>query len=148
MLTVRYADEPPVSYLHPRDKVILEALKYELGLTIREVYPVVQEMIRLSDPIVADGGVFEFSGLLDVPAPRDNVDFIEAMQKCERQIKTCQMLLSGDADRSAAVLTNSIAWLAFWKTRAPTQQIRDKFESSLGQLLEGLGRLLEQCGDD
>jgi hypothetical protein len=147
MLTVAYADEPPVSYLRPKDRVILETLKYELGLTIREVYPMVQEMIRLCDPIIADGDVFEFDGLLGVPAPRDKVDFIAAMQECGRQIKTCEMLLSGDGDRAAAVLINSISWLAFWKTRAPTPELRDRFDNSLGQLLEGLGRLLERCSD-
>jgi len=68
MLTVKYADEPPVTYMRPKDRELLEALKHELGLTIMEVYPVVQEMIRLCDHIIADGAEFEFGGLLDVPA--------------------------------------------------------------------------------
>ena len=38
---VEYEDEDPVTYLDWRDRVILETVKHWLGLTIREVYPMV-----------------------------------------------------------------------------------------------------------
>ena len=44
--TVEYVDEPPVTYKCWEDRYLLEALKYGLGLTIREVYPM---LIRLAD---------------------------------------------------------------------------------------------------
>ena len=90
------------------------------------------------DPIVADGEVFEFDGMLDVPAPRARVDLLEARKEAERQAKTCEMLLEGEADRVKAVLRNSIGWLEFWRVRAPTEELRQKFGESLRRLLDGV----------
>ena len=39
METIEYVDEPPVTYKSADDRFLLEAMKYALGLTIREVYP-------------------------------------------------------------------------------------------------------------
>ena len=43
--TVHYLDEEPVTYLRWEDRVMLEGLKHALGLTIREVYPMLQRML-------------------------------------------------------------------------------------------------------
>ena len=127
------------------DRVILETLKYQLGLTIREIYPMVCKLILTpNDPIIADGEVFEFEGLLDVPGPRDQVDLLEAREETGRQIKTCQMLLQGEVQCAKAVLRNSIAWCEFWSVRAPTAELRASMaaarEAMAGERPEPLGR--------
>src|SRR5215813_15292113 len=105
--TVEYVDEDPVTYRRWEDRVLLEAMKYGLGLTIREVYPVlIKLMTEGLDPIDADGAVFEFGGFLDVPAPDAKVNWFEAKEECGRQIKACQMLLEREVDRAEAVLRN------------------------------------------
>src|SRR6516225_4095753 len=94
--TVEYIDEDPVTYKRWEDRYLLEALKYGLGLTIREVYPMLVKLLTEGlDPIIADGPVFEFEGFLEVPEPNAKVDWLEATEECGRQIKTCQMLLAG-----------------------------------------------------
>ena len=50
--TVHYFDEEPVTYLRWEDRVMLEGLKHALGLTIREVYPMLQRML-ISGPLAA-----------------------------------------------------------------------------------------------
>ena len=139
-VTVHYSDEDPVTYHKPGDKILLETLKYWLGLTIREVTPMVCAMIlAVDDPIVADGEEFEIgSGWMRVPGPRDKVVLREAMEETGRQIKTCQMLLEGEADRAEVVLINSIRWLEFWQVRAPTEEMREMFGKSLRRLLGGV----------
>src|SRR5262245_20373998 len=136
--TVHYIDEDPVTYRDWRDRALLETMKYALGLTIREVYPMLQKMlIDGLDPIVAGGDVVEWCGLLEVPASNTRVNLIEAREECGRQIKTCQMLLEGEVDRAEAVLRNSIEWCRFWSVRAPTPELREMFANSLRRLLEG-----------
>src|SRR5262249_34692154 len=110
--------------------------KYILGITVREVYPMVQQMlVEGLDPIIADGEVFEF-GNFDVPSPNAKVNLIEAAEVCGRHIKTCEMFLSGEVDRARLVSRNSEMWLRFWATRAPTPELRDAFKRSLDRLLE------------
>ena len=134
-VTVHYSDEDPITYVKPGDKVILETLKYALGMTIRELYPMVCKLILIpDDPIIADGEVFEFEGLLDVPGPRDQVDLLEAREETGRQIKTCQMLLQGEVQCAKAVLRNSIAWCEFWSVRAPTAELRASMAAELWQV--------------
>ena len=136
--TVHYPDEGPVTYRSAEDRYLLEALKYGLNLTIREVYPMLIKLITEGlDPIDADGEEFEFAGLLDVPEPRAKVSIIEAREECGRQIKACQMMLEGPVDRAEAVLRNSIQWCRFWSVRAPTPELREMFGHSLRRLLEG-----------
>jgi hypothetical protein len=136
--TVEYVDEDPVTYRCWEDRYLLEALKYGLGLTIREVYPMLIKLVTEGlDPITAEGPEFEFVGLLDVPDPRAKVSIIEARDECGRQIKTCQMSLEGPVDRAEDVLRNSIRWCRFWSVRAPTAELRDQFADSLKQLLQG-----------
>ena len=136
--TVHYPDEGPVTYRSAEDRYLLEALKYGLNLTIREVYPMLIKLITEGlDPIDADGEEFEFAGLLDVPEPRAKVSIIEAREECGRQIKACQMMLEGPVDRAEAVLRNSIQWCRFWSARAPTPDLREMFAGSLSRLLEG-----------
>jgi len=138
METVHYPDEDPVTYKSAGDRYLLEALKYGLNLTIREVYPMLIKLVTEGlDPIKADGEEFEFVGLLDVPDPRAKVSIIEARDECGRQIKACQMMLEGEVDRSVAVLRNSIRWCRFWSVRAPTAELREEFADSLKQLLQG-----------
>jgi hypothetical protein len=128
-----------VGVAKPGDRVILETLKYLLGSTIREVYAVAQAIILTPmDPIKADGEVFEFRGMLDVPGPRDQVDLLEAREETGRQIKTCEMLLQGEVQCAKAVLTNSIRWCEFWQVRAPTPELRAMFGKSLRRLLSGI----------
>jgi len=135
---VHYPDEEPVTYKSAEDRYLLEALKYGLNLTIREVYPMlIRLIIEGLDPIDADGEEVEFCGLLDVPDPRAKVSIIEAREECGRQIKACQMMLEGPVDRAEAVLRNSIQWCRFWSVRAPTPELRDMFAWSLSRLLEG-----------
>ena len=110
METVRYVDEDSVTYRRWEDRVLLETMKYGLGLTIREVYPMLCRLITDGlDPIEADGPEFELGGFLEVPGPRDKVNYIEVKDECGRQIKICQMLLEGPVDRAEAVLRTSIA---------------------------------------
>ena len=136
--TVEYVDEAPVTYRCWEDRALLEAMKYALGLSIREVYPMLIKLLTEHlDPIDADGPKFEFGGFLDVPAPNAKVNWLEAKEECGRQIKACQMLLSGRVDRAEAVLRNSIAWCRFWSVRAPTQEQREMFAKSLRRLLGG-----------
>ena len=136
--TVHYPNEEPVTYKSAEDRCLLEALKYELGLTIREVYPMLIKLITEGlDPIDADGPEFEFGGFLDVPEPRAKVSILEARDECGRQIKACQMLLEGPVDRAEEVLRNSIQWCRFWSVRAPTPELREMFRHSLSRLLEG-----------
>jgi hypothetical protein len=142
--TVRYSDEEdPITYrLGNGDRALLEAMKYALGLTIREVYPMLQKMLTDGlDPIIADGPEFEFDGVLDVPPPRAKVNLIEARDECGRQIKTCQMLLECDVecevDAAKAVLRNSIDWMRFWSVRSPTAELREMFGKGLKRLLDG-----------
>jgi hypothetical protein len=136
--TVHYPDEGPVTYRSAEDRYLLEALKYGLNLTIREVYPMLIKLITEGlDPIDADGEEFEFAGLLDVPEPRAKVSIIEAREECGRQIKACQMMLEGPVDRAEAVLRNSIRWCRFWSVRAPSPELREMFAGSLSRLLEG-----------
>src|SRR5262249_11490536 len=121
------------------DRVILETLKYLLGLTIREVYPMAQALILTpADPIEADGEVFEFRGLLDVPEPLAIVDLLEAKEETGRQIKTCEMLLQGEVQCERDVLANRVAWCRFWQVRAPTAELREMFGKSLRRLLSGI----------
>jgi hypothetical protein len=136
--TVHYPDEDPVTYKSDGDRYLLEALKYGLNLTIREVYPMLIRLLTDGlDPIDADGPEFECGGLLDVPDPRAKVSIIEARDECGRQIKVCQMLLEGPVDRAEAVLRNSIQWCRFWSVRAPTPELREMLGDSLRRLLEG-----------
>jgi hypothetical protein len=134
--TVKYVDEDPVTYKCWEDRYLLEALKYGLGLTIREVYPMLVKMLHF-DPIDAEGEVFEFGYGLEVPKPNARVNWFEAKEACGRQIAMCQMLLEGEVDRAEAVLKNSIAWCEFWSVRAPTAELREMFAKSLRRLLEG-----------
>ena len=140
--TVHYPDEPPVTYQPNGDRAILEALKYALGLTIREVYPMAQKILIDSlDPIQADGPIFTFDGVLAVPGPRDKVNLIEVRDECARQIKTCQMLLEcGENEIEAArvVLHNSIHWMRFYSVRAPTEELREMFAKGLKRLTTGM----------
>jgi hypothetical protein len=139
MLTVEYEDEDPVSYVNAEDRVILECLKWWLGLTIRELYPMVSEAVLAGfDPIDADGDVFEFVGF-GAPDPRNRVNLVEARKAAERDAKTCQMLLEGPQDTAEAVLRNSIEWLRFWQIRAPTAELREAFAKSLRRLETGRG---------
>jgi len=135
--TVHYSDEEPITYRSDRrDRAILEAAKHILGITIRELYPMVARMlIEGLDPIGGDGDVFEF-GNFDVPLPNASVNLIEAAEVCGRHIKTCEMLLTGPIDRAKIVSLNSEKWLRFWAKRAPTAEIREAFNHSLNQLLE------------
>src|SRR6516225_1724772 len=126
METVRYNDEEPVTYKSDVDRYLLETLKYGLGLTIREVYPMLQKM--LLEGLDADAG-----GLLEVPF---DAELDEARQECGRQIKVCQMLLEGEVDRAELVLRNSIEWCQFWSVRAPTAELREMFGKSLKRLVE------------
>jgi hypothetical protein len=136
--TVEYVDEDPVTYKCWEDRVLLESMKCALGLTIREVYPMLIKLLTEHlDPIEADGDVFEFGGFLEVPEPNAKVDWMEAKEECGRQIKVCQMLLEGPVDRAEAVLKNSIDWCRFWSVRAPTPELREMFGKSLRRLLEG-----------
>ena len=136
--TVHYPDEEPVTYKSTEDRYLLEALKYGLNLTIREVYPMLIKLITEGlDPIDADGPEFRFVGLLDVPDPRAKVSILEAREECGRQIKACQMLLEGPVDRAEEVLRNSIQWCRFWRVRAPTPELREMYGHSLSRLLEG-----------
>jgi hypothetical protein len=136
--TIAYVDEEPVTYKCAEDRYLLEALKYGLGLTIREVYPMLIELLTQGfDPIEADGPEFEFGGFLEVPEPNARVNWFEAKDECGRQIKACQMLLGGPVDRAEAVLRNSIAWCRFWSVRAPTPELRELFGQSLRRLVEG-----------
>jgi hypothetical protein len=136
--TVHYPDEEPVTYKSAEDRYLLEALKYGLNLTIREVYPMLIRLVTEGlDPIDADGPEFEFGGFLDVPDPRAKVSIIEAREECGRQIKACQMMLEGPVDRAEEVLRNSIRWCRFWSVRAPTPELRETFGHSLKRLLEG-----------
>jgi len=138
--TVHYLDEEPVTYLRWEDRVMLEGLKHALGLTIREVYPMLQRTLIFGlDPIDADGDVFELGGFLEVPRPNAKVDVIEARKATERDIQTCQMLLEGPIDRAEVVLRNSIEWCRFWAMRAPTPELREAFEKSLRRLETGRG---------
>jgi hypothetical protein len=140
MVEVHYIDEPPVTYLRPEDRVMLESLKHALGLTGREVYPMLQRiLVEGLDPIDADGAEFELGGFLEVPRPNAKVDVIEARKATERDIKTCQMLLEGEVDRAELVLRNSIEWCRFWAERAPTAELREAFEKSLRRLETGRG---------
>src|SRR5215831_11732125 len=134
-ITVHYDDEDPITYHKPGDRVILETFKAILGLTIREIYPMVCKLIVTPvDPIIPDGEEFEFRGLLDVPPPNAKVDLLEAKEETGRQIKTCQMLLEGEVDRAEAVLVNSIRWCEFWSVRGPTVETREMFAKSLRRL--------------
>lgn len=136
--TVKYDDEPPVTYKSDRDRILFETIKYVLGLTVREIHPMLERILAEGlDPIVAEGDVFEF-GNYDVPLPNSRVNLLEAVEVCGRHIKTCEMLLSGEADRAEAVLRNSIRWLEFWQERAPTPELRETFARSLRQLLTGV----------
>jgi hypothetical protein len=136
--TVEYVDEPPVTYKCVEDRFLLEALKYVLGLTIREIHPMLEKLISDGlDPIDAQGDVFELGYGLDVPEPNAKVNYVETVQACGRHIVTCQMLLEGPVDRAEAVLRNSIAWCRFWSVRAPTPELREMFGKSLRRLVEG-----------
>src|SRR5262245_4866477 len=119
METIHYDDEEPVTYKSGRDKVLFETLKYALGLTVREIHPMLERiLVDGLDPINADGPEFELGGgLLEVPPPNARVNVIEAKDVCGRDIKTCQMLLEGEMDRAELVLRNSIDWLRFWSVR-------------------------------
>jgi hypothetical protein len=137
--TVHYPDEEPVTYKSVGDRYLLEALKYGLNLTIREVYPMLIRLLTDGlDPIHADGPEFKFGGFLDVPDPMARVSIIAAREECGRQIKTCQMLLEGPVDRAEAVLRNSIQWCRFWSVRAPTPELREMFGRSLNFFGQGL----------
>ena len=84
METVRYPDEPPVTYRFPEDRYLLETLKYGLNLTIREVYPM---LIRfLLESFDVDASEFEPSDLLDVPNPTSRINMLKVHDECERQI--------------------------------------------------------------
>ena len=145
--TVYYIDEDPVTYGCWQDRVLLETMKYALGLTIREVYPMLQRMLVDGlDPIVADGPEFELGGLLEVPPPNAKVNLIEARDECSRQIKTCQMLLEGEGDGARAVLRNSIDWMRFWSVRAPTEELREMFAKGLKRLLDGPTAMEQEDG--
>jgi hypothetical protein len=134
MQTVDYEDEGPITYLNGGDKVILEGLKGWLQLSVREVYPMLIRMFSDGvDPIIAHGDVFEFNAF-GAPEPRDRVNLFDAVRAAERDARTCQMMLEGEADRAEAVLRNSKQWLAFWSERAPTEELRKKFSESLRQL--------------
>jgi len=136
--TVEYVDEEPVTYKSGRDRVLFETLKRWLGLTVRELHPMLEKiLVEGLDPIIADGEVFEF-GNFDVPSPNAKVNLLEAAGVCGRHIKTCEMLLEGEVDRAEAVLCNSIAWLEFWSVRGPTPEIREMFAKSLRRLLTGV----------
>jgi hypothetical protein len=140
MLTVEYDDEDPVSYRRWADRYLLEALKYGLGLTIREVYPMLQKMLTDGlDPIIADGEEFELGGLLDVPPPNAKLNLLEAISVAERDAKTCEMLLSGEVDRAELVLRNSIEWARFWSVRSPSLELREIFAKTLRRLETGRG---------
>jgi hypothetical protein len=92
--TVEYVDEPPVTYRRPIDRVLLEAMKYGLGLTIREVYPMLIKMLTENlDPIEADGSEFKFGYGLGVPEPNAKVNYHEASEACGRQI-VCRQSIS------------------------------------------------------
>jgi|SRR5215831_10384496 len=135
--TVHYTDEEPITYHSDRrDRFILETAKHILGLTIRELYPMVRRMlIQGFDPTIADGDEFEF-GNFDVPFPNAKVNLLEAAEVCSRHIKTCEMLLSGPVNRAKIVSDNSELWLRFWQIRGPTEEIREAFGRSLEKLLE------------
>jgi hypothetical protein len=145
--TVKYVDEDPVTYRCWEDRVLLEAMKYGLGLTIREVYPMLRKLITEGlDPIEADGEVFEFGWGLGVPPPNARVSIAEAEKACGRQIVMCQMLLESPVDRAEAVLRNSIEWCRFWSVRAPTPELREAFGKSLKRLLEGPTTMEDEDG--
>jgi hypothetical protein len=154
METIRYADDVAVTYLTEGDRVLLETLKYGLGITIREAHAMLERIITDSlDPIDADGEEFEFDDYLAVPGPRDRVSLIKAREECGRHIAMCQRMLEGPdpfgvmADH---VSGNSEHWLRFWSVRAPTAELRDAFGESLEKLLEMRrmgGRLLETMED-
>ena len=138
METVKYVDEDPVTYRRQEDRALLEAMKYGLGMTIREAHLMLERMIAEGlDPIEAEGAAFQFGGFLDVPEPNAKVNWFEAKEECGRQIKACQMLLESPVDRAELVLRNSISWCRFWSVRAPTQELRDAFGKSLRRLVDG-----------
>jgi hypothetical protein len=137
LVTVKYDDEEPVTYKCNRDRVLFETIKAVLGLTVREIHPMLERMLAEGlDPITPTGDEFEF-GDFDVPPPNANLNLLEAVEVCGRHAKTCEMLLSGEVDRARAVLRNSIAWLEFWRVRALTEELREMFSRSLKRLLDG-----------
>jgi len=136
--TVHYVDEEPVTYRSDRDRVLFETIKSVLGLTVREIHPMLEKILAEGlDPVIADGELFEF-GNYDVPPPNAKINLLEAAEICGRHIKTCEMLLSGEVDRAEAVLRNSIQWLEFWSVRGPTPEIREMLAKSLRKLLTGV----------
>src|SRR5262249_3605346 len=125
METVHYDDEDPVTYKSGRDRVLFETLKNILGLTVREIHPMLERvLVDGLDPIEPDGEEFELHGVLEVPPPNAKVNLFKAKDACGRDIKACQMLLEGEMDRAELVLRNSIAWLRFWSVRGPTPEMR------------------------
>jgi len=150
METVQYVDDVAVTYLNDGDRVLLETLKYGLGVTIKGSHAMLEKIIIASlDPIIADGDEFEWGGFLEVPGPRDKVNLIEAREECGRQIATCRMLLESPdplCQLADLVSRNSEHWLEFWSVRASTPELRDAFKESLEKLLEMWrigGRLVE-----
>ena len=102
--TVHYVDEEPVTYRSDRDRVLFETIKSVLGLTVREIHPMLEKILAEGlDPVIADGELFEF-GNYDVPPPNAKINLLEAAEICGRHIKTCEMLLSGEVDRAEAAM--------------------------------------------
>src|SRR5262249_13323614 len=102
MIMIRYADEGPVTYRCEADRQELEAIKYQLGVTVREVCAMAHIIYKASlDPICAIGPEFVWSypneyGLGEVPAPYANVDVEEAFDHAVRDGKACERLLQND----------------------------------------------------
>jgi len=64
LTTVKYDDEPPVTYKSNRDRVLFETLKYASGLTVREIHHVLGRML-------VEGGDPEWIELWQTPELRD-----------------------------------------------------------------------------
>jgi hypothetical protein len=150
MVTVRYADEDPVTYLTEKDRRDLEQVKHELGLTIREIVMTAHIIIKTGlDPVTAIGPEFmwshpsEFGISSRVPEPYANVNVEEAFEHALWDAKACQRTLENDGSVKGLVqvIRNVIAWARFWSVRSPTQELRDGFVRQLEDRLAALEEL-------
>jgi hypothetical protein len=137
--TVRYEDEDPVTYRTEREKALLERVKYECGITIREIV----DMLHIYDSEIN----VSLANQSVVPCPDSSKSLREALEEAEQDALKCAELLDGDCSISELinVLRNTIEWLKFWSVRATSSEAREAFGRQLADREQGLIELMAQA---
>jgi hypothetical protein len=132
-------------YETQEERAVIEFVKRETGLKVREVCTMLSELIKLSiwtDPIIATGPKFDLS-LGEIPHPYANVSLEQAFEVAREDAEACQKMLEmdGSVETLVTVLARTIRWLRFWEVRARSQELRDWYAEVLQDRLDGLEEL-------